>query len=142
MQCRFSRFFVLLCLLFFCGTPLAAEELQPQVQELAKSRTSWDGKLLPAYPEGQPEIRILSITIPPNTRLEVHRHPVINAGVLISGHLRVFTLDGQVLDLKAGEAIVEVVNTWHWGESIGDEPAQIIVFYAGSTDLPITQIRE
>ncbi|MFO7785203.1 MAG: hypothetical protein ACQET7_06205 [Thermodesulfobacteriota bacterium] len=44
--------------------------------------------------------------------LKTARRPVINAGVLLSGHLRVQNLDGKVLDLRAGEAIVEVVDPY------------------------------
>lgn len=134
----------LFCLIMICGLVLIpgssafAKALQTTVKELANAQKSWDGNRLPAYPEGQPEIRILSITVPPGEKLAVHQHPVINAGVLLSGHLRVHTTTGQILDLHAGEAIVEVVNTWHWGESLGPDPAHIIVFYAGQTDTPVT----
>ncbi len=48
-------------------------------------------------------------------------------------------MTGQILDLHAGEAIVEVVNTWHWGESVGPDPAHIIVFYAGQAGTPVTE---
>jgi quercetin dioxygenase-like cupin family protein len=118
-----------------------AKSPQTTVKELANSQKSWDGARLPAYPEGQPEIRILSIIVPPGEKLAVHQHPVINAGVLLSGHLRVHTMTGQILDLHAGEAIVEVVNTWHWGESVGPDPAHIIVFYAGQAGTPVTVTR-
>jgi quercetin dioxygenase-like cupin family protein len=133
-----------LCLILLCGIvfalcpPAFAKDPKIDVKELARTQNSWDGALLPAYPEGQPEIRILSITVPPGETLAVHQHPVINAGVLLSGHLRVHTTDGKVLDLLAGDAIVEVVNTWHWGESIGPDPAHIIVFYAGKAGTPVT----
>ncbi|PTN33020.1 cupin domain-containing protein [Desulfonatronum sp. SC1] len=142
MRLRLTSIFVIGWFTFLGLGSVAAKDTGVMVRELARTETSWDGVLLPSYPEGQPEVRILSITIAPGTKLPVHQHPVINAGILLSGHLRVHTLDGQVLDLKAGEAIVEVVGTWHWGESVGDEPAHIVVFYAGTTDLPITQIRE
>lgn len=127
--------------LVIMGGP-AAGDSGIEVSELARTERSWDGNPLPPYPNGRPEVRILSITVPPGEKLAVHRHPVINAGVLLSGHLRVHTLDGEVLDLKAGEAIVEVVGTWHWGESLGDTPAHIVVFYAGEVDLPITEYRD
>jgi len=55
-----------------------------------------------------------------------------------SGELTVITEDRQRLHLRAGEAIVEVVDTWHYGKNEGDEPAVIIVFYAGTKDRPIT----
>ena len=34
---------------------------QTKVYQLAKSRVSWDDALLPAYPQGHPEITILRI---------------------------------------------------------------------------------
>jgi len=70
--------------------------------------------------------------------LPLHKHPVINAGVLLSGDLTVVTEDGRTLHLKAGEAIVEVVTTWHYGKNEGNKPAEIIVFYAGTMDAPMT----
>ena len=66
------------------------------------------------------------------------KHPVINAGVLLKGQLTVITKDKNILHLKAGEAIVEVVDTWHHGKNEGKTPAEIIVFYAGIAGKPIT----
>ena len=114
----------------------------PAVQELVKSTHSWDGARLPDYLPGQPEITILRITIPAGTRLETHRHPVINAGVLLSGELTVVTMAGKTLELKAGDPIVEVVNTMHYGINRGDIPAEIIVFYAGAPGIPITVVEQ
>jgi quercetin dioxygenase-like cupin family protein len=112
------------------------------VKELVKTTQSWDGSVLPTYPHGQPEITILRITIPPGTRLDTHRHPVINAGVLVSGQLTVVTTDGKILHLKAGDPIVEVINTLHYGVNQGDATAEIIVFYAGTIDKPITVVEK
>jgi hypothetical protein len=61
---------------------------------------------------------------------------VINAGVLISGQLTIVTADGKTLHLKAGDPIVEVVNTLHYGINQGKVPAEIIVFYAGAVGTP------
>ena len=46
--------------------------------------------------------------------------------------------EGETLHLKAGDSIVEVVNTWHYGKNEGKDPAEIIVFYAGTPGTPIT----
>lgn len=108
------------------------------VEELAKTTASWDGSTLPPYPQNQPEITILRISIPAGTRLKTHFHPVINAGVLLSGQLTVVAENGKKLRLKAGDPIVELVDTAHYGVNEGDEPAEIIVFYAGSSGAPIT----
>lgn len=112
-----------------------------EARELVKTTRSWDGSLLPAYPQGQPEISIRRITIPPGARLDTHRHPVINAGVLLSGQLTVVTLDGKTLQLRAGEPIVELVNTWHYGINHGREPAEILVVYAGAVATPVTVLK-
>jgi len=108
------------------------------VEQLAKSTISWDGTVLPAYPEGQPEITILRIKIPAGAQLAMHQHPVINAGVLIAGELTVITEDNKTLHLKAGDSIVELVGTKHYGKNEGNQMAEIIVFYAGVVDKPIT----
>ena len=117
-----------------------ANEASPVVKELVKTTQSWDGEVLPVYPHGQPEITILGISIPAGTRLHTHSHPVINAGVLISGQLTVVAKDGKTLHLKAGDPIVEVVNTVHYGMNQGKVPAEIVVFYAGLIDTPITVV--
>lgn len=108
------------------------------VEQLAKSTKSWDGETLPKYPQGQPEITILRIKIPAGTKLEIHNHPVINAGILIKGELTVVAENNKTLHLKAGDSIVELVNKKHYGRNEGTETAEIVVFYAGVENKPIT----
>ena len=108
------------------------------VETLAKSSSSWHGEVLPDYPKGKPEITILRIKIPAGAMLSMHEHPVINAGVLLSGELTVVAEDKKTLHLKAGDSIVEVVNKAHYGKNEGTKTAEIIVFYAGTVDKPIT----
>lgn len=109
-----------------------------KVDVLAKTSSSWDGCRLPDYPKGTPEITILRIKIPPGVQLPLHKHPVISAGVLLNGELTVVTEDNKTLHLKTGESIVEVVNKWHYGKNEGNKMAEILVFYAGVRDMPIT----
>ena len=128
-----------LCLLFcLTGCVGTQDPSAVTVEVLTKSSKSWNGADLPNYPAGKPEITILRIQIPPKTQLPLHKHPVINAGVLLKGELTVITEQGEVLHLKAGDSIAEVVDTWHYGKNEGNETAEIIVFYAGTQDLPIT----
>ena len=105
---------------------------------LAKSTKSWDGAYLPHYPAGQPEVTILRIRIPAGAELDMHYHPVINAGVLLKGELTVVAEDGKILHLRAGDSIVELVNKKHYGKNEGPETAEIIVFYAGIENKPVT----
>lgn len=138
-----ALFFVILLLPLSCATVHTSPEADrnpPVVRELIKTTQSWDGKYLPAYPQGKPEITILRISIPAGAQLKNHSHPVINAVVLISGQLTVVTTDGKTLHLKAGDPFVEVVNTLHYGINPGTVPAELIVFYAGVINTPITVV--
>jgi quercetin dioxygenase-like cupin family protein len=109
-----------------------------EVKQLAKSTKSWDGENLPQYSPGQPEVTILRIKIPAGAKLEIHNHPVINAGVLLKGELTVEAEDGKILHLKTGDSIVELVNKMHYGKNEGKDEAEILVFYAGVENKPIT----
>jgi quercetin dioxygenase-like cupin family protein len=109
---------------------------------ISKSTVSWDGKILPDYDKGRPEVTIMKITVAPGALLPIHRHTVINAGLLLTGELTVITDEGKTLRLKAGDGIIEVVNTLHYGKNEGDRPAQIVVFYAGAAGMPITVTKQ
>jgi quercetin dioxygenase-like cupin family protein len=128
-----------ICFALLLSSNVLAKDVDTiQVDVLAKTSFSWDGSHLPDYAKGTPEVTILRIKIPPGGQLPLHEHPVINAGVLLSGELTVFTEDDKTLHLKAGDATVEVVNKWHYGKNEGDKTAEIVVFYAGVVDTPIT----
>lgn len=134
-----KKIFCGICLVFLLtGYAWSQEENAVETAVLAKSSVSWDGMDLPEYPNGKPEITILRIKIPPKTKLPLHKHPVINAGVLLKGALTVVTEAEEILRLRAGDSIVEVVDKWHYGINEGSESAEIIVFYAGVKGSPIT----
>jgi len=134
-----KKFLCGICFILSLTSNVWAQEVNTvKVDVLAKTSASWDGRDLPNYAKGKPEITILRIQIPPKVQLPLHKHPVINAGVLLKGELTVVTKDKETLHLKAGDSIVEVVDKWHYGKNEGNEPAEIIVFYAGVQDTPIT----
>lgn len=116
--------------------------IETEVITLAKTTTSWDGNTLPAYPEGQPEVTILKVIIPAGEKLSLHKHPVINAGIMLKGELTIHKENGDTFHINEGDAIVEVVETWHYGQNDGDTPAEIVVFYVGIEGDPITILTE
>ena len=129
---------LIVCLSFLLLNACAGNLKNVNVETLAKSNISWDGQTLPDYPKGQPEVTILRIKIPAGVKLEMHKHPVINAGLMLSGELTVITEKNETLHLKAGDSIIEVVDKWHYGKNEGNKTAEIIVFYAGIVNQPIT----
>ena len=129
---------LLVTTLFVAHSAALSPPRQVEVTVLAKAATSWEQSALPEYPRGTPEITVLRIAIPGHSELPFHKHPVINAGVLTKGALTVETDAGKKLHLKAGDALIEVVDQWHRGLNDADEPAEIIVFYAGVVGETIT----
>lgn len=123
---------------------LAADPVEPKMEPLVASTKDWEGKTLPPYPTtGQPELTIIRVTIPPKSQLPVHKHPVYNAVYVQEGQLTII-MPGQddTLELKAGEAFVEVMNKWHFGRNDGDVPTVIILFYAGLEGTPVTILQD
>ncbi len=131
---------ILFCLLLIVSCK-STQITKTEVIKLAESSKSWNGNNLPNYPTDAPKITILKYTIPPKTKLKIHKHLVINAGVLIKGELTVVDEDNNTLVLKEGDALIELVNKFHYGENKSNKPAEIIVFYAGDSETPLTIIK-
>lgn len=127
-------FFFILC----CTSCAVSKVNEIQVVKLAETSKSWNGDELPNYPKGKPKITVLKITIPPKTKLHKHYHPVINSGIVLKGVLKVVDENKNILILKEGDVIVELVNKIHYGINEGTKPVEIVVFYSGTVDLPIT----
>ncbi len=81
---------------------------------------------------------MVKITLPANTTLKWHSHPMPNLAYLVSGELMVETEDGiHKITLKPGQVLPEVVNTSHRGIS-GKAPVELIVFYAGAPGMALS----
>jgi quercetin dioxygenase-like cupin family protein len=115
-----------------------ARDTKVVVKELLQTTGSWDGTKYARYLRGQPQITVLKITIPKNTALDWHQHPMINAGYIISGQIFLEKRGThQQKAFHAGEALTECVNTVHRGYTT-DQPAELVVFYAGVPGLPLS----
>lgn len=131
---RLSRWFCVLNLVVLCVSSVLAHETEKdiKVEVLAKSEKAWDGSSLPDFSAAQTEVTVLRITIAPKAVLPKHKHPIINAGYMVEGHLTVHTeVPGEILKLKPGDAIIELVDKWHYGVNETDKPVVIVVMYVG-----------
>jgi quercetin dioxygenase-like cupin family protein len=131
---------VLSSLLWLTAAAGEAYARDPHVRadQLLQTTRSWDGREYTRYVTGQPEITILRISIPPNTALDWHEHPMISAGYVVSGQITLEIRDTrQRKTLHAGQALAESVDTIHRGYTT-DQPVELIVFYAGAAGLPLS----
>ena len=107
-------------------------------KQILQTTQTWDGTNYHSYPTGRPQLTVLRITIPPNTALHWHHHPVISVGYVLAGNLTIEKRDtGESAILHAGQTLAETVQATHRGFTT-DEPVELVVFYAGQVGTPIT----
>ena len=117
-----------ICLLISSGAYAANSETVIQTD------SHWNKQVIKPIHIEHPQITMLRITIPAGEKLAMHKHPILNIGYLTKGELTVRSENGDVLVLKPGDPIVELVDVWHYGESTGSEDAEIVVTYVGDKE--------
>lgn len=133
-------FIILIALVFSaCKTDTKETIVSTTILE---TTTSWNGHLLPKFSEGQPKITIAKVSIPAGAKLPKHIHPVLTTGIITKGELTITDANDNKTTIREGDALVEVVNTVHFGENTGKETAEIIVFYIGVEESPTTVLAE
>jgi quercetin dioxygenase-like cupin family protein len=137
--CRLAVASALFCFVSLGSLSYARESPSPvKVEQLLQTSGAWDGTGYSAYPAGQPQITVLKITVPANTALAWHQHPMISAAYVVSGELFLEKKDtGEHMTFHAGQALTETVNTIHRGYTKA-QPVELIVFYAGSPGMPLS----
>ncbi len=104
---------------------------------ILKTSESWNGAPV-HYPAGTPEISAFIVEVAPGAQTGWHSHPVPSFGMILEGELEVELKDGRKNVLKAGDAVVEVVDALHNGINKGARPMKLVVFYAGVKEQPLT----
>ena len=106
--------------------------------ELIRTSQSWDGAMLPDFPQGQPELRVVRLDFPIGAKTGWHHHTVVNYGIVQQGDLTIVCQDGTEKTFHEGEALVEVIGTIHRGENRGYKPVILNMFYFSSPGVEIT----
>jgi quercetin dioxygenase-like cupin family protein len=79
-------------------------------------------------PRENPEVRVVTLEIAPGAVLPEHKHPYPRYGYVLAGTLRVTNTDtGTSMVYGVGDFIIEAVDQWHRGASIGSEPVRLLV---------------
>jgi quercetin dioxygenase-like cupin family protein len=123
-----------------CGTQ-AKDAAQIEKEVLLERSESWDGTPYTAYPSGPPQLTLIRLKIPARTQLPWHTHPMPNAAYIVSGELTVETrANGASRTLRQGQTLAEMVGTEHRGIT-GNTPVELLVFYAGTSGMPLSEQR-
>jgi quercetin dioxygenase-like cupin family protein len=107
--------------------PVPAAAAKAVVTKLFTGTTTALGQKI-ALPQGDAEITVLSYEIPPGAKLPVHKHPHPRYAYVLAGRLKVLTGDNtRSFEYGPGDFIVEMLDTWHYGEPIGSETVKLLV---------------
>lgn len=99
---------------------------------LKKTSVTSNGEKI-TYPQtDRAEVTAMTVDLAPGAETGWHQHPVPVYAYVVAGNLSVELEGGKVLNFRAGEAIIEAVNTLHNGKNRGTEPVRLAVFYLGS----------
>jgi len=105
-------------------------------KQLLQTSTTVAGSPL-RYPAGTPKFTAVLSTLQPGGTTPRHQHPVPTFIYVARGTLAVDVDGGSSRVVKAGEAFMEVVDTWHQNRNpSATEPVQYLLVFAGDDKTP------
>lgn len=128
-----SIILALTAILFISSSVYAAEKTV-----LLKTTTTWDNAKYQKVKLKTPEVTVLKIDIGVGEALTMHKHDLINVAYVKKGTLTVYTDKDEQITVKEGECLPEIIGKYHYGKNTGDEPVELVVFYVGEKDTPLS----
>ena len=119
--------FSLLALFFLASSAARADGPPPVgVTTLLTTDKTVLGQPL-VLPKKNPVLIVSIFEIAPGARLARHKHPFSRYAYVLEGGITVELDGGQRHSYRAGEVIVEAVDTWHFGMNEGSVPVRLLV---------------
>lgn len=105
-----------------------AEERAPAevVTEIARATHNAAGQTI-LLPQGPLQVVASIYDLAPGARLPQHKHPFQRYAYVLQGELMVQQADSTSRVYHPGEFIIESVDRWHFGATVGSAPAKLLV---------------
>ena len=123
------EFVVILGLSFAAGGAAVAKEAPAPsevVTEIARTTKTAIGQPI-TLPQGPVEVVASMYTLAPGVRLPEHKHPYPRYAYILQGQLMVQQADSSSRVYHAGEFVIESVDRWHFGATVGAVPVKLLV---------------
>lgn len=120
-------------LLIMLGTVLLAVSLAhaadvPKVEVTPVTRTNTTVTGQPIVVPDRPDVLVSIATFPPGARIAEHQHPHPHFVYVLEGVLTVVNTDeNKTFQVKAGDFVAEMQDTWHYGVNNGTVPVKLLV---------------
>ncbi|MCQ4188957.1 cupin domain-containing protein [Methylocystis suflitae] len=121
-------FIAILSVAFSTVGAAAAKEPAPAevVTEIARATKTATGQPI-TLPQGPLEVVASIYTLAPGVRLPEHKHPYQRYAYILEGQLMVQQADSASRVYHAGEFVIESVDRWHFGATVGAVPVKLLV---------------
>lgn len=117
---------VLTGLALACTIAHAADTPKVQVTPVTRTNRTVTGQ--PIVVPDHPDVIVSIATFPPGARIAEHQHPHPHYVYVLEGVLTVVNTDANTtFEVKAGEFVAEMQNTWHYGINKGAVPVKLLV---------------
>jgi quercetin dioxygenase-like cupin family protein len=83
------------------------------------------------YPSGKPKILVQTGELAPGAETGNHSHPFPQMTYILQGEVELVFADGSKYRYKAGDALIDAVDTLHTAKNIGSGPAKFLVVAVG-----------
>ena len=105
---------------------------------ILKTTSTWDNAEYKKLKIKHPEVTVLKIVFDVGEELPMHKHDLVNIAYVKRGTLTVITDKNEEITLHEGECLPELIGKYHYGKNTGNEPVELIVFYLGEKDTPLS----
>jgi quercetin dioxygenase-like cupin family protein len=82
----------------------------------------------PIEAPAHPTVIATIVTFQPGDKTDAHKHLYPHYGYMLEGTLTIVnTQTGKSFELKPGAFLVEMIDTWHYGENRGTVPVKMLI---------------
>ncbi len=106
---------------------------------LLQTTSTWDNVPFKELNIKTPEVTVLKINIEVGESLPMHKHDLVNIAYVNKGTLTVTTDDNKQITIQEGQCLPELIGKYHYGKNDGNTPVELIVFYIGEKNTPLSE---
>ena len=133
------RLGIVAALLLGTVVPVSADENAPAAPPsipLLSTGTTVMGETLRYPTNGPAHVTAAIVTLAPGARTVLHKHGVPLFAYVLEGEITVDYSDRGKLTYRQGDALMEAMDTAHFGADAGPQPVRILTVYMGAEGAP------
>jgi quercetin dioxygenase-like cupin family protein len=117
------------------GTPPTNGPIGLTLTPVLQAAKTFSGQPI-RFPQGDGQLIAVLAEVAPGGQVGRHLHPNPLFVYILEGTLTIEMEGIGTHTFSAGEALAEIVNTWHNGRNLGDKPVKFLIVFAAQDGTP------